>query len=186
MKAHGWLQWGKWSLLGLSLLAIIMTAATDDGRNSAKSPADISGPSSKVAAVHAGRVSGRTAKIVSEDARVELDRMAQPTPRQQDEETVDNVFAVTSWYVPPPPPPPVKPPPPPKPTAPPMPFTYLGLYEGGKGTVIMLVKGDRVYTVAVGDVIENTYRIDSMAHGMVEMTYLPLNIKQSISTGAPS
>jgi hypothetical protein len=63
-----------------------------------------------------------------------------------------------------------------------MPFTYLGLYEGAVGKVIMLVKGDHVYTVSVGDVIENTYRIDSVEQGMVELTYLPLSIKQSINS----
>ena len=50
----------------------------------------------------------------------------------------------------------------------------------------MLIKGDRIYTVSVGDVIENTYRVERVEQGVVEMTYLPLNIKQSISTGNPS
>jgi hypothetical protein len=67
-----------------------------------------------------------------------------------------------------------------------MPFTYLGLYEEGSGKVIMLVKGDRIYTVTEGDVIENTYRVDRVSAGVVELTYLPLNIRQSISTGAAS
>lgn len=186
MKARGWLQWGKWAFLGLSLLAIVMTALTGDGKSAAKSSAAASAQRARVPAAHAGGSAKNTAKALPDESRVELERMAQALPRQQEEDTVGNIFGATSWYVPPPPPPPPKPLPPPKPTAPPMPFTYLGLYEGAKGTVIMLVKGDRIYTVAVGDVIENTYRVERVEHDTVEMTYLPLNIRQSISTGSPS
>jgi hypothetical protein len=117
---------------------------------------------------------------------VELDRLVRVEQQQDGAAEVGNVFSATSWYVPPPPPPPVKPPPPPKPTAPPLPFTYLGRYEDTPPVVVMLVKGDRIYTVSEGDVIENTYRVEHVAEGVVELTYLPLNIKQSISTGNAS
>jgi hypothetical protein len=63
-----------------------------------------------------------------------------------------------------------------------MPFSFLGRYvEGGKLT-ILLVKGDRVYTVSEGEVIDNTYRVERLTGGEVELTYLPLNIKQTITT----
>jgi hypothetical protein len=35
----------------------------------------------------------------------------------------------------------------------------------------------------VGDVIENTYRVEKSAMGMINLTYLPLNIEQSLRTG---
>lgn len=186
MKSRQWLLWGKWAFIGGSLLAIVMTAISGDG-GAAKKP--------RVKAEQAARValSGtkKAVKHAPEETRVELERLDQAALQQNGDENVGNVFGATSWYVPPPPPPPVKPLPPPKPTAPPMPFTYLGTYEGAHGEeapgkVIMLVKDDRIYTVAVGDVIENTYRVDSVEHGMVEMTYLPLNIKQSLSIGNSS
>ncbi len=50
----------------------------------------------------------------------------------------------------------------------------------------MLVKGDRIYTVTEGDVIENTYRVERVSAERVELTYLPLNIRQSISIGGTS
>jgi hypothetical protein len=50
----------------------------------------------------------------------------------------------------------------------------------------MLVKGDQMYTVSVGDTIENTYRVERIAAGSIELTYLPLNIRQSVSTGEAS
>ena len=123
---------------------------------------------------------------VSDSTHVELDRLAKAAQQQEKEAEVGNVFSATSWYVPPPPPPPAKPAPPAKPTAPPLPFTYLGRYQDSPAVIIMLVKGDRIYTVSEGDVIENTYRVEHVAAGVVELTYLPLNVKQSLSTGDAS
>ncbi len=64
-----------------------------------------------------------------------------------------------------------------------MPFSFMGRYEEGTTRIIMLVKGDRIYTVSEGDVIDNTYRVERLTGGQLELTYLPLNIKQSISAG---
>lgn len=177
-----WLRWGKWTLMGFPLLAIIMTATSGDGWGTAKMPQTGAEKPVKAAAMR----SESSARQAADDIRVELERLDTAALPQNREEKVGNVFVPTFWYVPPPPPPPVKPPPPPPPAVPPMPFTYLGLYEEALGKVIMLVKGDQLYTVAVGDVIENTYRIDLVERSKVEMTYLPLNIKQVISTGNPS
>jgi hypothetical protein len=94
-----------------------------------------------------------------------------------------NAFESKSWYVPPPPPPPAKPLPPPPPTAPPLPFTYLGRYEDLAKPVIFLVRGDRVLTVSAGDVIEGTYRVDGIVGSTLGLTYLPLNIRQTIDVG---
>jgi hypothetical protein len=105
-------------------------------------------------------------------------------PRQAAE--VGKLFGAMSWYVPPPPPPPQpprKPLPPPPPSAPPMPFSFLGRYVEDEALIILLVKGERIYTVSEGEVIENTYRVERLMGGVLEMTYLPLNIKQTINTG---
>jgi hypothetical protein len=98
-----------------------------------------------------------------------------------------NAFETKSWYVPPPPPPPpppAKPLPPPAPTAPPLPFTYLGQYQDSDKPIILLVKQDRIYTVKVGEVIEGTYRVEGIAGATLTLTYLPLNIKQTINIGS--
>jgi hypothetical protein len=92
-----------------------------------------------------------------------------------------DLFGSHSWYVPPPPPPaaPVRAPPPP--TAPTLPFSMLGSYESAGGApVYFLVRGDRVYDVHVGDVIDNTYSVDGVSNGQLNLTYLPLNIRQSL------
>lgn len=97
-----------------------------------------------------------------------------------------NAFESKSWYVPPPPPPPPKllpPPPPPPPSAPPLPFTYLGRFEDLAKPVIFLVRGDRVLLVSAGDIIEGTYRVDGIVGTTLSLTYLPLNIKQTLIIG---
>lgn len=178
MTARSWVVWGKRAFFGVSVAAIVLTAASDDWGDTVPTA------KARMQAPHKSAVPQRSAPKV---AHVELERMTRPQLQQEDEAEIEvgNVFAATSWYVPPPPPPPAKPAPPPKPTAPPLPFSYLGRYEDA-ALVIMLVKGDRVYTVSVGDVIESTYRVERVSSGMVELTYLPLNIRQTLSTGAAS
>lgn len=114
---------------------------------------------------------------------VELERLQLKPAPTGNEQDASNAFPAMSWYVPPPPQPAPKPLPPPPPTAPPMPFSFMGRYEDGEKLIILLVKGDRVYTVSEGEVIDNTYRVDRLTAGQLELTYLPLNIKQTISTG---
>lgn len=111
---------------------------------------------------------------------VRLDQLVRPAP----DAGPQDVFAPRSWYVPPPPPPPVKPAPPPPPSAPPLPFTYLGKFqESPERLIVFLVKNDRVYAVTEGDVIDNIYRVEGITAGLLALTYLPLDIRQTIAVG---
>ena len=97
-----------------------------------------------------------------------------------------SLFSPQSWYVAPPPPPPapVVYQPPPAPTAPPLPFAFMGSYSAaGGGTVYYLTVGDRVYDVKVGDKLDNTYSVDEVKSGRLLLTYMPLKIQQSIAVG---
>jgi hypothetical protein len=97
-----------------------------------------------------------------------------------------SLFSPHSWYVAPPPPPPapVVAAPPPVPTAPPLPFAYMGSYrtDGGK-QVFFLTAGDRVFDVKVGDVLDSTYSVDGIQSGQLTLTYLPLKIQQTLAVG---
>jgi hypothetical protein len=85
---------------------------------------------------------------------------------------------------PPPPPAPVVYQPPPAPTAPPLPFAFMGSYRTqGGGAVYYLTAGDRVYDVKVGDTLDNTYSVDGVRSGQLLLTYMPLKIQQSIAVG---
>jgi hypothetical protein len=95
-----------------------------------------------------------------------------------------NPFNAKSWYVPPPPPPPG---PPPKPTAPPLPFTYIGKLEeeGGRWTVY-LAKGEQSYVVKKGETFDNVYKLEGLENGNLVIQYIPLSIKQFLPIGGLS
>ncbi|HEX8990022.1 MAG TPA: hypothetical protein VF816_18830 [Rhodocyclaceae bacterium] len=93
-------------------------------------------------------------------------------------------FRSKSWYEPPPPPPPG---PPPKPTAPPLPFQYVGKFEdaGGGKLVIYLAKGSESFAVSPGDKFDGVYRFEAIERGRMVLVYLPLSIKQHLPIGVP-
>lgn len=124
-------------------------------------------------------------------ASVEFERMLRKKQHPDSGVEIGNAFNTVSWHVaqiparvlqPPPPPPPV----PQEPVAPSLPFTYLGQYRNSdsQAPIIILARSDRVYTVSEGDVIDSTYRIGPVTAGLLEIIYLPLNIRQSLNTGA--
>jgi hypothetical protein len=107
------------------------------------------------------------------------------TDRVTDAVAAPSLFASHSWYVAPPPPPP----PPPQaaaapeiPTAPPLPFSYMGSYRpDGAQTVFFLTQKDRVYEVKIGDVLDDTYSVDALSGGQLMFTYKPLKVQQSLA-----
>jgi len=165
---------GRWAVLGTVFTAIVMAATPGEEAtaNVARTKLQVQGKT-PVRTPHANQ---RSAGAL----HVELERLTR-SPEQ--ETRIGGVFNATSWYEPPPPPPPAPPAPPPVPTAPPLPFTYLGHYEDTPTKVVILTKGERIYTVSEGEVIENTYRVERVTSGTVELIYLPLNTRQALSTG---
>ena len=109
-----------------------------------------------------------------------------PSDRIVKDTAAASLFSAHSWYVAPPPPPPapVVYQPPPAPTAPPLPFAFMGSYRTqGGGAVYYLTAGDRVYDVKVGDTLDNTYSVDGVKSGQLLLTYMPLKIQQSLAVG---
>jgi hypothetical protein len=94
------------------------------------------------------------------------------------------LFSPHTWHVDPPPPPPLPPPPPAVPTAPPFPYTFVGAMTNGDKTVYFLSRADRVIDVHVGDQLDGIYDFESADAGQLIFNYLPLNIRQSLSSGA--
>jgi hypothetical protein len=174
-----WQLLAKCVLISYTFLVVVAAAASEESLDTLKAPLSKHTQSDKASTARPKSNSQSS----PDEYRVELERLHPQNNQQITRGKNGNAFGSTSWYVPPPPPPPPPPVPPPVPTAPPVPFTFLGLYEESPKTVIMLVKGDQVFTVSVGDVIENTYRIEHVERGSVEIIYLPLNIKQLINTG---
>jgi hypothetical protein len=75
---------------------------------------------------------------------------------------------------------------PPAPTAPPLPFTYIGRFqEEGQPMVYYLERGADVLVVAAGQQIDNNYRLEAAANGQLQFTYVPLDARQVLSIGEP-
>lgn len=125
------------------------------------------------------RSSDRTTEPAEPPAQtIALDRLGKRVLPDTDADP----FRAKSWYVPPPPPPPA---PPPKPTAPPLPFQYVGKFEesaGGK-VVIYLAKGNESFAVSPGDKFDSAYQFEAIERGQMVIVYLPLSIKQRLPVG---
>lgn len=167
---------GRWAVLGIVFTAVVMAATPVEDSTGEDS---VAGARSENSAVSPARA--QVSQPPLETVHVELERLARS--HKGAGMKIGKVFDATSWYEPPPPPPPAAPVPPPVPTAPPLPFTYLGRYEDAPTQLVFLVRGERMYTVSEGEVIDGTYRVARVTKGLVELTYLPLNITQTLSTG---
>lgn len=78
----------------------------------------------------------------------------------------------------------VEPPPVVIPT-PPFPFTFAGVQRQLSGqTIYFLIKDNKLYTVEVGQILDSVYSIDGEEEGQLNVTYLPLDRKQTISMGS--
>jgi hypothetical protein len=97
-----------------------------------------------------------------------------------------DAFAAHSWYQPPPAPKLEPPPPPPPPSAPALPFTFLGTFEANDGKpVFYLAEGDQLHTVKEGEVINGTWRVQSISVDQMVLLYLPLSLPQTLALGSP-
>lgn len=68
----------------------------------------------------------------------------------------------------------------PPPVAPPLQFKYIGKIMEGKMTSVFLSMADNFYIAKVGERIEKNYRVDRINDDVIEFTYLPLGIKQTL------
>ena len=92
-------------------------------------------------------------------------------------------FGVHSWGPPPPPPVVAAPRPPPKPTAPPLPFTYLGKMLDGGVWEAYLARGDETFVVREHAAVDANYRVETIAPPTMTIIYLPLKQTQTLSIG---
>jgi hypothetical protein len=75
---------------------------------------------------------------------------------------------------------------PPPPQAPPLPFRFMGrIDESGKSAVFLLVQGDRVLPVHVGERVGGSYRLEKFEGGQLYFRYQPMNVVQTLAVGNP-
>jgi hypothetical protein len=160
------MRW-RW-LMGSTLLAGLVTVSWKYGGEPATAAMAKTG---QTAAVQSGRPPDAALPEL-ELEKLELDKSPEP---------ITDAFEPRSWI---PPPPKFKAPPPPPPQAPPLPFTYIGkMLEDGK-VVVFLTSGQRNYTVRSGDKLDDTYQVDDIKPTTMLLTYLPLNVQQSLMIGS--
>ncbi|MFV3289859.1 hypothetical protein ACNFBR_14030 [Pseudomonas sp. NY11955] len=72
----------------------------------------------------------------------------------------------------------------PEPTAPALPFEFIGRMGDRDDLQIFLQSGEKLYVVRQGDVIEDTYRLDRVSASELSLVYLPLHQSQTLSVGS--
>ncbi|NTY93413.1 hypothetical protein [Pseudomonas putida] len=70
------------------------------------------------------------------------------------------------------------------PTAPELPFQFIGRMGNDSDLQIFLQSGEKLYVVRQGDVIEDTYRLDRVSASELSLVYLPLHQSQTLSVGS--
>lgn len=101
-----------------------------------------------------------------------------------------DLFAAHSWYIAPSAPilPPLPTTPrataPAVPVAPPVPFQFVGTVNDEERLHIVLMRGQTIHIVGVGDVIDGTYRVEGLRGREVLLIYLPLDLSQSVLVGS--
>ena len=123
------------------------------------------------------------AKVVDDDSplalvpREQLFAAVNGTPRDG---SARDLFIDRNW----------NPPPPPAtqqaaPTAPPLPYTFIGKKLDGETWEVYLARGEQTFIARSGEIIESVWRIDRIAPPDMVATYLPLGLPQTLSIGEP-
>lgn len=125
------------------------------------------------------RVTKPEARAIKEHSTPNLTEVfAKSYERQPPPDTLEvDPFRVKSWYVAPPPPPP------PKPTAPTLPYQYLGRLVEGDVIKVFVSRQGKHLVVQEGDLLDSTYSVVEVSSGQVVFEYLPLKEKQILSIG---
>lgn len=93
----------------------------------------------------------------------------------------DDAFAIRSWRKPPPKVPAanvaVAPTPP---SAPPLPFAYLGRLETGDARQVFVTQGERNLILHEGDTLDSTYRVEKFSESGVTFLHMPTGIRQDL------
>ena len=80
-----------------------------------------------------------------------------------------------------------KPLPAPLPVAPPAPFTYVGkLDDSPTGTQFFLMENGRLFSVLKGEKIDRLWRLDNEDASSLYLTFLPLNLPQTLTKASKS
>ena len=158
----------RWWLWGIALVGSIILVVTGRGQSAPDTADTIARPS---------RAHVRHRQTVPQTAQD--GPLLAATARPNMDVASADLFRRKRWYTPPPPPPKA---PPPAPTAPPLPFTFLGKVKKPDGSVTFFISDQqRVYLVHGGETLRHQYHVDGISNGRLALTYLPLHKKQYLN-----
>lgn len=69
------------------------------------------------------------------------------------------------------------------PSAPALPFQFMGRYEEGGKSIVFLLQADQSWVVREGDTFAETYKVEQIASNVIHLRYLPLNEVQVLDIG---
>jgi hypothetical protein len=72
---------------------------------------------------------------------------------------------------------------PPPPSAPPLPFTYIGKMVEENKIIVFVAKTDKHYSLKGGEIIEGLYAVKTIEPQKVVFNYIPLSIEQTLNIG---
>jgi hypothetical protein len=144
---------------------VLLAASTADSRAGAK-PGPAEGAGNEAAPVNLEKLRARALGSASRDP------FAAPVPRVPKSRRAAPGAASALAAAPPP-------------SAPLLPFTYMGKLLTGGDLAVFLVQGERNLVVHEGDTIDALYRVEHIAEGEITLVYLPLDQRQTLLIGAP-
>lgn len=69
---------------------------------------------------------------------------------------------------------------PPPPSAPQLPFIFIGRMIDGDVVTLFLTGNNQLYSAKLNDILDGAYRVDKIAEKSAVLTYLPMNIQQEL------
>ena len=102
--------------------------------------------------------------------------------RQYDDAEIQDLFGPKNWNTPVPQAPQKRSAPPP-PMVPPFPYSIAGRVVDAHGTMIVFSNHNQNFAVRAGELLEKTYRVESIDSQVVTVTYLPLGLTQRLPLG---
>jgi hypothetical protein len=66
-----------------------------------------------------------------------------------------------------------------KPSAPPLPFQYIGKWTQGGKTDVLVMRGEELLAIEAGQKL-GEYRVDKIGEASIAFTYLPMKTKQTL------
>lgn len=119
----------------------------------------------------------------------QADQAVAGAPRDSAAAASGNLFPAQQWT---PPPaaapvieaPEVSEPVPTAPTAPELPFQFVGSLNDRNDLQVFLQNGEKLYVVRQGDVIDDLYRLDRVTPTELSLVYLPLHQSQTLFVGS--